>query len=292
MDDRFLGLLPAPFNQEHFRILRKGIYEHPEIDVYVAQEGDFACLHPQPPFNYTQYSPRFQRLNLSEYRKRNRVVERRYEKIRTHFTGMVSVLEIGSSDGAFLQYAREQNTALTLASLEVDASTQAVRDRSSWLKQYGSFSELHERQARFDLVCFFHVLEHIASPAAFLSSCTKVLKPKGKVVIEVPSLDDPLRTLYRVEEYENFYFQAQHPYVYSARSLRRLLEHNGFRVLSCFGHQRYGLENHLTWLAQRRPGGNEALREMFAHLDEHYRERLESTGHSDAVIAIAEAVRG
>jgi len=292
LDDKFLQSLPAPFNQESFHILRKGIYEHPEINVYVTQAEDFACLHPQPPFNYTQYSPRFQRLNLGEYRKRNQVVERRYEKIKSYFTGPLSVLEIGSSDGAFLQFAREQNEALTLASLEVDAGTQAARDQSGWLRQYASFSELHEQHIRFDLVCFFHVLEHIADPAAFLSSCANVLKPKGRVIIEVPSLDDPLRALYRIEEYEDFYFQAQHPYVYSAKSLRRLLEQNGFHVLSCFGHQRYGLENHLTWLAKRQPGGDETLRAMFSPIDEIYRERLESSGHADAVIAIAEAACG
>ena len=292
VDDKFLQSLPSPFNQECFRILRKGIYEHPEIDVYVTQVEDFACLYPQPPFNYTQYRPRFQRLNLGEYRKHNQVIEKRYEKIKSHFTGPLSVLEIGSSDGTFLQFAREQNGALTLASLEVDAGTQAARDQSGWLKQYASFAELHERKVRFDLVCFFHVLEHIADPAAFLSSCANFLKPKGRVIIEVPSLDDPLRTLYRVEEYEDFYFQAQHPYVYSARSLCRLLERNGFHVLSCFGHQRYGLENHLTWLAKRRPGGDEALRAMFSPIDEQYRERLESSGHADAVIAIAEVANG
>lgn len=141
-------------------------------------------------------------------------------------------------------------------------------------------------------MCFFHVFEHIADPAGFSSSCAKVLKPKGRVIIEVPSLDDPLRTLYQVKEYEDFYFQAQHPYVYSPRSLRRLLEHNRFRILSCFGHQRYGLENHLTWLAKRRPGGDEALREIFSSLNDQYRGRLEAGGHADVVIAVAEVARG
>ena len=292
LDYKFLQSLPAPFNQESFHILRKGIYEHPEIDVYVTQAEDFTCLHPQPPFNYTQYSPRFQRLNLDEYRKRNQVIEKRYEKIRSYFSGPLSVLEIGSFDGAFLRLARERNDKLTLASLEVDTNTQAAREQPEWLEQHASFEELHARNLRFDVVCFFHVLEHIADPAVFLSSCAKALKPKGRIIFEVPSLDDPLRTLYRIEEYEDFYFQVQHPYVYSAKSLCRLLEQNGFHVLSCFGHQRYGLENHLTWLAQRRPGGDETLRAMFSPIDGIYRERLESNGHADAVIVIAESQDG
>lgn len=292
LDDKFLQSLPTPFNRESFHIFRKGIYEHPEMDVYMTQAEDFAFLYPQPPFNYTQYSPRFQRLNLNDYRKRNKAIEKRYEKIKSHFIGPLSVLEIGSFDGAFLRLVREQNDALSLASLEVDTNTQAVREQPEWLKQYASFAELQERSVRFDLVCFFHVLEHIADPASFLSSCTKVLKPNGRIIVEVPSLDDPLRTLYKIEEYEDFYFQAQHPYVYSSKSLRRLLEQNGFHALTCFGHQRYGLENHLTWLARRQPGGDTTLQNMFWLIDEQYRERLESSGHTDGVIAIAEIDNG
>ena len=290
--DKFFQSLPAPFNQENFHIFRKGIYEHPGIDVYMTQTEDFACLYPQPPFNYMQYSPRFQRLNLGEYRKRNQVIEKRYEKIKSWFSGPLSVLEVGSFDGAFLRFAHEQHDALMLASLEVDTNTQSAREQPKWLAQYSSFKELYVQNLRFDVVCFFHVLEHVANPAEFLSACASVLKPKGRVVIEVPSLDDPLRRLYRIEEYESFYFQAQHPYVYSAPSLRRLLEQNDFHVLSCFGHQRYGLENHLTWLAKRQPGGDETLQAMFSPLDGDYRERLEFSGYADAVIAIAEVAHG
>jgi len=292
LDTNFIQSLPAPFNRESFHIVRKGIYEHPAINVYMTQAEDFACLYPQPPFNYTQYEPRFRRLDLDEYRKHNQAIEKRYAKLRTYFDGSLSVLEIGSFDGAFLCLIKEHNDKLTLASLEVDTNTKAERDRPGWLRQYTNFSELIGSNVRFDIVCFFHVLEHIADPARFLSSCAKVLKPKARVIIEVPSLDDPLRTLYRLEEYEDFYFQAQHPYMYSDKSLCRLLERNDFRILSCFGHQRYGLENHMTWLTQKRPGGDETLRAMFAPIDEVYRKQLEASGHTDAVIAVAEVARG
>jgi SAM-dependent methyltransferase len=144
------------------------------------------------------------------------------------------------------------------------------------------------QQRRFDLVCFFHVLEHIADPAVFLASCLKTMKANGKIIIEVPSLDDPLRKLYQIKEYEQFYFQAQHPYVYSPKSLSRLLRTNGFNVVACLGHQRYGLENHLTWLAKRQPGGDETFRRMFSSVDAGYRKQLEISGFTDAVIVIAE----
>ena len=177
-----------------------------------------------------------------------------------------------------------------MSSLEVDTKKRADRDQLEWLRQYGSFQEVIEQGEHLDIVCFFHVLEHVINPAEFLTSCRKVLKPNGKIILEVPSLDDPLRRLYQAEEYEKFYFQAQHPYNYSAGSLSRLLGANGFTVRECIAHQRYGLENHLTWLARKRPGGDEVLREMFAPIDDQYRARLEAGGLADAVIVIAECV--
>ncbi len=287
MDSEAVQNLPAPFNQEQFFEYRRGIYEHPEILVYMNEAEDFAFLFPQPSFDYLDYSPRVERLNLGEYRKRNQIVEKRFEKIRGYFVGPLDVLEIGSFDGAFLRLIKEHNQHLKLASLEIDLKKKHERDQLRWLTQYASFEELIEQGVRFDLVCVFHVLEHVVNPAEFLMLCSQVLKPNGRIIVEVPSLDDPLRKLYGIEEYERFYFQAQHPFNYSQRSISRLLAANGFSIRESLAHQRYGLENHLTWLIRRRPGGDEAFRGIFAPIDDHYRERLEVAGLVDAVIVIA-----
>jgi len=286
--EQLVSTLPAPFREEDFALYRKGVYESPDISVYLNDRRDFAVLFPQPTLDYYQYQPRFKTLSLDAYRIRNEVVERRFGKIASYFTGPVSVLEIGSFDGAFLQHARARNDRVRLASLEMDARSASERDRLTWLRQYSDFAEVTVEGTRFDLVCAFHVLEHIVDPAAFLRQCRGVLGRGGRLIIEVPSLDDPLLKLYGISEYEAFYFQRQHPYVYSARSLSRLFETQGFQVERCIPHQRYGLENHLTWLAKRRPGGDEALRTVFAPIDCHYRERLEALGLADAVIVVAE----
>lgn len=284
-----LHALPAPLCDEAFDLHRSGIDGSPDVSVYMDGRKEFALLFPQPRFDYRQYEPRFKHLKLEAYRRRNQVVEHRFRKIESYCRGPVSILEIGSFDGGFLQHARNQNDRRRLASLEVDSESRSDRDRLPWLEQYTDFSQL--KADRFDRVCFFHVLEHIAEPADFLDRCRERLAPGGRLIIEVPSLDDPLLKLYAVPEYEAFYFQRQHPYVYSANSLRRVLEAHGFRVERCLAHQRYGLENHLTWLGRRRPGGDEALRALFAPVDHGYRERLEAAGFADAVIVVAEDAR-
>ncbi len=107
------------------------------------------------------------------------------------------------------------------------------------------------------------------------------------MVIEVPSMDDPLISLYRSEPYRRFYFQRQHPYVYTLHSLARLLEHTPLEVERKIPHQRYGLENHLQWLADGTPGGNETYREIFGDREDEYMRALERFGRTDAVIFIA-----
>lgn len=281
--------LPQPFRADRFVRLRTGIHDDPAISVYVNEQRDFAALFPQPRLNYERYEPRFRALGLSDYRKRNLVVERRFNKVREWFKSALDVLEIGAGDGAFLRYAREQNPALRVASVEVDANSQAARAEVEGLEQHADFGDLVAHGRRFQVVCFFHVLEHIVDPSQFLDRCRAVLAPGGCVIVEVPSLDDPLLVLYAIPEYETFHFQRQHPYVYSARSLTRLLEAHGLRVGLAIPHQRYGLENHLTWLARRRPGGDERLRTLFAAEDGSYRERLEAEGLTDAVIVVAHA---
>ena len=62
------------------------------------------------------------------------------------------------------------------------------------------------------------------------------------------------------------------------------MEHNGFQTAELINYQRYGLENHLNWLSQGRPGGNDVFQELFSELEVAYIETLERHGKTDTVI--------
>jgi len=267
--EALLPSLPAPFHEERFMLLRTGIHDDPETAVYLNEPRDFACLFPQPRVDYGRYEPRFRQRGLDAYRRRNEVVERRFAKIATYFETARSVLEIGAADAKFLRYARQEYPHPVIASVEMDENSQPERDQVERLAQFAGLPEV----------------------ASFLAACRDVLAPGGRLIAEVPSLDDPLLALFQVPEYGAFYFQRQHPYVYSARSVARLLGRHGFGVERVIPHQRNGLENHLTWLGKRRPGGDEALRGLVEPLDGAYRERLEASGFADAVIVVAAVER-
>jgi SAM-dependent methyltransferase len=214
-------------------------------------------------------------------------VQRRYEKIAACFEGVGSVLEVGAADGSFLAHVASQRPGLALASFEVDQNTRPARDALPGLRQYESFEAVQRAGERYELVCLFHVLEHVFDPGRFLADCAGCLAAGGRLIIEVPSLDDPLLSLYECEAYRRFYFQRQHPYVYSAASMTRLLKHLGFELERGIPHQRYGLENHLGWLSSGKPGGSAPLRELLSSCEAEYARCLEQAARTDSFIAVA-----
>ena len=279
--------LPAPFNTEAHELLRCGVFDGPE-EVWRNQAGDFAFLHPRPETNYAAYVPRVKALALSDYKQNRPVIAQRFAKIADQFGEHGCVLELGAADAAFLYHLARERPGWELACMEVDQNTRAARDALPGLIQYANMDAAVASGIRFDRVCAFHVLEHVLEPAPFLDACRACLAPAGRVIFEVPSLDDPLLSLYACPAYEAFYFQRQHPYVYSAASLGRLLAANGFAVVAVIHHQRYGLENHLQWLTEGKPGGRESFRRVFGTSEANYLADLERSGHADSAILIAQ----
>jgi SAM-dependent methyltransferase len=286
--DEVRATLPAPYGEATFRHRRRGLFDDLQTDVYTDADGAFAVLHPRPVLDYAHYVSRQQKLGLGAYKKTLDVIDRRYAKVAHLLPAVGTVLEVGAAEGNFLARLNADRPALRLAAVEPDRDTEAARRK---LALEGDFADLAGAAAagiKADFVCFFHVFEHIGDPRSFLDSIRQILAPGGRILIEVPSLDDPLLSLYALPAYEAFYFQRQHPFVYSGRSLSRVLEAHGWKVRKILPYQRYGLENHLSWLAWEKPGGDARLAGIFAGADPAYRSALEAKGATDTVFAVAE----
>lgn len=288
LSDQDRALLPRPFDKQNFEHLRHGVHDGPDTDVFVTADRSFACLAPQPTVDYSEYKPRKKLPGLGQYKKDGKFVRRRFDFIADLFDEEGSVLEIGSSDGAFLKVLHEQRPKLTLYSIEPDAGTQEHRQAIGLHGEYRDTTEAAAAGVKADIVCFFHVFEHITDPPGFLTSAQSLLKSGGRIIIEVPSLDDPLLSLYASKPYEDFYFQRQHPYVYSSRSLQQVLVANGWRIVLARPYQRYGLENHLGWLSNGKPGGDSRLAEIFGGIDAQYKAALEKSGQTDTIFIVAD----
>jgi hypothetical protein len=276
--------LTEPFCNERFDLFQHGISDDPAIDVYINEHRDFAFLHPRPSVDYSDYVPRVKKFGLTDYKKGLQVIQRRFDKIAHHIKNdHGSLLEIGAGDGAFLKTVRAHWPHIHLTAIDQDQNTLASRAANSD-ENFDSPADLISAGRTYDVICLFHVLEHILEPLDFLAAIRQLMSSRSVLIIEVPSLFDPLLSLYQNKTFANFIFSSQHPYVYAPSSLERLMATNGFQATETICFQRYGLENHLNWLTQAQPGGNPEFQTAFQDLEPAYRAKLEQTGKTDTVI--------
>ena len=282
-----LTRLPAPLDRDRYEALRHSVFDDPQIAVYRNQAGDFAFLDPLPSADYLHYEPRAEKLGLTGYKKQRAVFEHRLEQITDIVGAADSFLEIGTAEGGFLECLHNWSPDRRYIAIEPDGNTRAARAALPWLEDHVSTTQAIDSGCTADCIGMFHVFEHLIDPQPMLDDIRRLLKPGGRLLIEVPCLRDPLLAVYESDAYEAFYFQRQHPYVYTGASLGRVLEAADFTVEETRSYQRYGLENHLNWLRTGKPGGNPQYRALFAELETDYRHALEASGDSDTVFVIA-----
>lgn len=96
------------------------------------------------------------------------------------------VLEIGAGRGLF---AREINaasyTGLEFSSTAIElAAASGVRLLAQTIERHAE-----EHPGKYDIVCAFQVLEHVADPRSFLLAAIRCLRPHGRLIVSVPAED-------------------------------------------------------------------------------------------------------
>jgi len=175
--------------------------------------------------------------------------QRRFDMLKPLLTGK-KLLDFGCGAGGFLNKA--QHLADTVAGIELER-----RVREYWTGRIAIHPDLESAKEKYDLITAFHVVEHLPDPGTMLKTLASMLARNGRMVIEVPSADDALLTLYDVDAFQRFTYWSQHLFLFNAETLRRLVGQAGLRIVAIQQHQRYPLSNHLQWLSQGKPGGHQ-----------------------------------
>ena len=135
------------------------------------------------------------------------------------------LLDIGCGDGSFLSALG----AAPAVGLDRSPSACLAVRRRGFPAVLGEPSATPFGERSFSLVTMFHYLEHVASAQASLEAVRHLLAPHGRLVVQVPNADSWQAAL--LGRLWSGYDPPRHLVNYSARTLRRTLDDNGFEVL-------------------------------------------------------------
>jgi 2-polyprenyl-3-methyl-5-hydroxy-6-metoxy-1,4-benzoquinol methylase len=206
---------------------------------------------------------------------------RRFEYLHPSLVNR-KVLDFGCGAAGFVRLAAE--VAAEVTGVEVER-----RVHEHWNGKLNLARDLSETERDFDIITAFHVVEHLADPRAVLAELATHLAPRGQLIVEVPSSEDALLTLYDNDPFQRFTYWSQHLYLFNAATLTRLAMQAEMRVVSVRQVQRYPLSNHLHWLSQGKPGGHQRWSFLDSpELDAAYERSLAAVGKCDTIVAFLE----
>lgn len=197
------------------------------------------------------------------------------------------ILEIGSGDGFFLE--RMQKDGYHMTGIEISKQRRRKSKRVTDVKVLNiNLMESVSNIGSFDGIVLFHVLEHIIDPVTFLKNISDLLKPKGKLIVEVPNFDD-----FQIEmndAYKDWSLQRAHIHYFVPTILKDVLTKAGLRV-KVTGIQRYSIENMFSWKLTNKPQINNptfSLEKEYDWIEKSYKTNLEKKLISDTIIAIGQ----
>jgi len=119
------------------------------------------------------------------------------EKIKSHNSESINLLEVGCGSGKFLDAARQ---IYNLRAVGIDTTITSVeecrrRELEAYCESLDSFIT-NTNYEKFDLVVAFHCLEHVSEPKKLIESMLSVLKPSGSIFVSTPYSPMSFETLW------------------------------------------------------------------------------------------------
>ncbi len=130
----------------------------------------------------------------------------------------MTVLEIGSGAGYFMDKVRGRNATVTGLELNAEAA-EDCRQKGMDVRTELLSDHARNNRERYDIVCAFQVLEHITEVRAFILDCLSVLKKGGLLVFAVPN-SNPY--LFHYDKYHTLNLPPHHAGLWNETSMKNM----------------------------------------------------------------------
>jgi SAM-dependent methyltransferase len=168
-----------------------------------------------------------------------------YETILPYCSG--NVLEVGSGTGNISQYFLKNNHKICLSDIR-DNYCEILKEKFKSHKNLINVvnldlidSDFDNRYkdliGKFETVFALNVVEHIENDSLAIANCHKLLKKDGMLIILVPAF----QWLYNSFDKELYHYRR-----YVKKSLVKLFEPNGFKVINAFYFNVFGVAGWFT----------------------------------------------
>src|SRR5438477_4990335 len=100
----------------------------------------------------------------------------------------LELLDVGCGSGTLLSLLKRRG----FRGRGVDFSSEAAaiaKSENGLDVSVGSLDEVHFPDRSFDVVTLFHVMEHVTNPRGVLNEVSRMLRPEGAVVLQVPNIE-------------------------------------------------------------------------------------------------------
>lgn len=143
--------------------------------------------------------------------------------------GPATIIDYGCGNGAFVTAIAEVRREATVIGADLHDAPPAALPR----ERYASYRDLEQWRGRADLILLRHVLEHTYDPVAILVRLRELLRPGGAIVIEVPSLESAIRSVWGSSW--SGYYVPFHTLHFGPASLGRVVQAAGLSVARMSG---------------------------------------------------------
>jgi SAM-dependent methyltransferase len=142
-----------------------------------------------------------------------------------------SYLDIGCGDGRFLRLMEGRGVPRSRNhGIEMDPDAVEPLAAAGYQAFCGRVEDCDEiAPGSIDLATMFHVIEHVADPAAVISEVSDWLAPGGLFAVETPNLDSLDRRLFSAGLWGGYHI-PRHWHLFRERTLSRLLTDAGLEV--------------------------------------------------------------
>ncbi|MDD5032960.1 MAG: cobalamin-dependent protein [Candidatus Pacebacteria bacterium] len=131
-----------------------------------------------------------------------------------------SILDIGCSVGTFLKEAQKKGWQAA----GVEPNLKAAEIAQKYGKVYSDFFDENFGASGFSAVHMSDTIEHLSNPLAVLKTARGILSEKGILMVTTCDMDSFLGKAYQIKPREHLFY-------FNKKSLRRILEQSGFKVL-------------------------------------------------------------